>query len=83
MSNTQTLVDAPHKDLRRARAASLSLTVPAAVDGVKAQQVRRGRRIAGRLVDVHEPEVLAPPAGAQRETAHSAEAVDRDTAAVS
>ena len=25
MTNTQTLIDAPHKDLRRARAASLSM----------------------------------------------------------
>jgi len=48
------------------------------VDGVEAQQVRGGRRVAVQLVDVDELEVLALPGGAQREAAHAAEAVDGD-----
>src|SRR3546814_17663137 len=50
--------------------------VPAAVHRVEVQQVRKGGRLAGRVVDLDELDIRLVPRGAQGETAHAAEAVD-------
>src|SRR3546814_4786430 len=51
--------------------------IPAAVHRVEVQQVRQGRRLASRIVDLHELELGAIRGCTQDEAAHAAEPVDR------
>ena len=57
---------------------SLDPNRPSAVDRVELKEVGAGRGVAGDLVDVDELQVVAIPAGTQREPPHPPEAVDRD-----
>src|SRR5690606_1195388 len=59
-------------------AVAARLVLPAAVHRVEVQQVGVGRRVGGRVVDVHEFQLRPVPGGAQRQTSDAAGTVDAD-----
>ncbi|MNN65467.1 hypothetical protein D3C81_1809730 [compost metagenome] len=57
-------------------AVAARLVLPAAVHRIEVEQMGVGRRVGGRVVDLHELQLRPAPGRAQGQTSDAAEAVD-------